>query len=83
MTEDILPIGMDEMNRVFDVVDELEISRESIQVDLLPSGSGSVDRLPTGKIRIVLPESIEIEDWLPILASELRNASDQRSRAQS
>lgn len=77
MTVDILPIGMDEMNLVFEVVDDLEISRESIQVDLLRSGAGTVERLPDGKIRIVLPESSDLEAWRSTLASELGNLIGQ------
>ena len=71
------PIGMAEMNRVFDVVDDLEISRETIQVPLLPEGGGAVRRLASGKIEIVLPEG-DLEAWLPLLRrrlQELRTAT--------
>lgn len=61
------------MNRIFEVVDELEISRESIQVELLPHRDGAVEGLANGKIRIVLPETVELEAWLPSLADELRS----------
>ncbi len=70
-----LPIGMAEMNRIFEVVDEQEISRELIQVELLPSRDGTVERLPTGKIRIVLPENVGLGEWLPTLERALRSLS--------
>ena len=66
------PIGMAEMNRVFEVVDELELSRESIQVPLLPEGEGSVRRLDNGRFEIVLPADGNLDDWLPSLAARLR-----------
>lgn len=64
------PIGMREMNRVFSVTDELELSREALQVALLPEGEGDVRRLPSGKIEVVLPEG-DLEGWLPELRRRL------------
>lgn len=72
MNDDILPIGMEQMNRIFEVVDDLEISRESIQVELLPAGEGSIEQLDSGKVRIVLPATTELARWLPTLADALR-----------
>ena len=65
-----IPLGMDQMNRVFDVVDDLEISRERIQVELLPVGEGSVERLTSGRIGIVLPDG-PLGEWLPLLRARL------------
>jgi hypothetical protein len=66
------PIGMAEMNRIFEVTDRLAISREAIQVPLLPAGEGSVRRLPGGRIEIVLPADGTLDDWLPTLERRLR-----------
>jgi hypothetical protein len=63
---------MEEMNRIFDVVDALEISREAIQVELLPEGDGAIETLGSGKIRIVLPATADLEAWLPTLEQALR-----------
>lgn len=63
---------MADMNAIFAVVDGLELSRESIQVPLLPEGSGRVDRTPTGKIEIVVPANRPLVDWLPELERRLR-----------
>lgn len=65
------PIGMPEMNKVFEVVDSLGLSREAITVPLAPSGAGSVEKLPGGKFRIVIPETIPLDDWLPVLRQSL------------
>lgn len=62
---------MDTMERLFEVVDDLEISREAIQVPLLPAGEGSVRALPNGHIEIVVPEG-DLEVWLPELRRLLR-----------
>jgi hypothetical protein len=64
------PIGMDTMERIFEVVDDLELSREAIQVPLLPAGRGDVRALPNGRIEIVVPED-DLEAWLPELRRRL------------
>lgn len=64
------PIGMETMERIFEVVDDLEISREAIQVPLLPAGDGAVRELPNGRIEIVVPEA-GLEAWLPELRRRL------------
>ena len=83
MSDDILPIGMEQMNRIFEVVDDLEISRESIQVDLLPAGEGAIERLDGGKVRIVLPATAELSDWLTKLAEALRSMGLDASGGES
>ncbi len=65
------PLDMETMNRIFDVVDDLEISRESIQVPLLPEGDGAVRQLRSGKIEIVVPAAVPLEEWLPDLKRRL------------
>ncbi len=69
----MIPIGMQEMNAVFEVTDALEISREAIQVELLPAGAGSVERLANGRVRIVLPAERALADWLPELRRRLES----------
>ncbi len=59
------PIGMKEMDLIFSVTDEMDIHREAIEVPLLPKGEGSVRLLPSGKFEIVIPETIDLVDWLP------------------
>ena len=79
MDEDNLPIGMEQMNQIFDVVDDLEISRELIQVDLLPAGEGTIEQLDGGKVRIVLPATKELLPWLTTLAEALRSLGPKTS----
>lgn len=65
------PIGMKEMDLIFSVTDEMGISREAIEVPLLPKGDGDVRLLPNKKFEIVIPETIELEDWLPKMKEEI------------
>jgi len=61
---------MQTMERIFEVVDDLEISREAIQVPLLPAGGGAVRELSNGRIEITVPEG-DLEAWLPELRRRL------------
>lgn len=76
-----LPLSMHQMNLVFDVVDELEISRERVQVELLPAGAGSVERLVNGRLGVTLPAELKLDDWLPTLRGRLTELAVEEDRA--
>ena len=59
------------MGLIFQVTDAMGIDRESISVPLGKEDPGTVQKLPTGDIEIVVPESVPLEDWLPTLQQEL------------
>ena len=71
------PLDMTTMQAIFEIIDELEISRESIQVPLLPAGDGAIRRLPNGRIEIVIPARRSLDGWLP----ELRQRLDAMAHA--
>ena len=77
---DELPLSMAQMNRVFDVVDDLEISREKVQVELLPAGAGSVERLASGRLGVTLPAERDLEGWLPVLRARLTDLATEEDR---
>ncbi|MCB1056988.1 MAG: hypothetical protein KDD11_15920 [Acidobacteria bacterium] len=62
------------MNRVFDVTDELGISREAVQVPLLMAGEGVVRSLPGGRFEIELPDTDDLDPFLRALPGELAGA---------
>ena len=76
-----LPLTMDQMNRVLDVVDDLELSREKIQVELLPAGAGAVERLPNGRLGVTLPADLALDDWLITLRTRLTELATEEDRA--
>ena len=63
-------LGQDDMEKIFRVVDDLGISREEIRVPLAPKGDGQVERAG-GMIRIVVPETTPLDDWLPTLRARI------------
>ncbi|HWM92742.1 MAG TPA: hypothetical protein VN493_18405 [Thermoanaerobaculia bacterium] len=62
----------DIMNRLFEVTDALEVSREAIQVPLVLEGEGQVRRLKNGRIEITLPDTDDLGPFLSALPERLR-----------
>ena len=57
------PIQQSDMEAVFAVTDELGIHRESITVPLGKRDPGGVRTLGGGQLQIVVPESVDAEEW--------------------
>ena len=67
--EDI--IGMREMGAIFSVTDDYGINRESISVPLEKVDPGEVTWQPGGELEIVVPLTVDIDEWLGTLRSRL------------
>jgi len=63
-------ITQQDMEAVYTVTDALGISREAITVPLGKKDPGEV-RDRGGQLRITLPASVPVEEWLPALRAEL------------
>ncbi|HEV7731063.1 MAG TPA: hypothetical protein VGR62_02830 [Candidatus Binatia bacterium] len=62
------------IERIFEVLDRLEISREAVVIPLKPEHPGSVRRMPNGKFEIRVESETPLDDWLPELEAMLRSA---------
>lgn len=60
------------IERIFEILDRLEISREAVVIPLKPEHPGSARRLPNGKIEIKVESEDSLDDWLPRLEETLR-----------
>lgn len=65
-------VTMEEIRAVFEILDELEISREHVTIPLTPEHPGRVARLPNGKFEIVIEGEQPLAAWLPVLRAELK-----------
>lgn len=59
------------MQRLFEVTDELGLDREEIEVPLEMRGDGEVERLPSGKLRITLPDADDPGPFLEELPARI------------
>ncbi len=60
------------IQRIFEVLDRLGLSREAVVIPLKPASPGTVRTLPNGKVEIVVDAETPLDDWLPQLETRLR-----------
>ena len=61
------------IERIFEVLDRMGISREAVVIPLRPATPGGVRRLPNGKIEITVDAETPLDAWLPDLEERLRS----------
>ncbi len=66
------PLSFDQMEQVLAVTDELGIHREHVSIPLGRRDPGGITQTQPGMFEIVVPESADLEQWLPTLRSELQ-----------
>lgn len=66
-------VTLNEIEKIFTVLERLGISREAVVIPLRPAAPGGVRRLPNGKFEIVVDAEVPIDDWLPTLERQLRS----------
>jgi len=65
-------VTLKEIERIFEVLDRLGLSRERVVIPLRPAVPGGVRRLPDGRVELTVDGALPFETWLEGLASELR-----------
>jgi len=65
-------VQLAQIERIFEILDRLVISREAVIIPLRPQGTGSVKRLSNGKLEIVVPADIPFEQWYASLEDILQ-----------
>jgi ribonucleotide reductase alpha subunit len=67
---------MKEIERVFEVLERLDLSREAVVIPLKPAHPGTVRLLEEGKnkgkVEIVVESEQPLDEWLPVLEHRLR-----------
>jgi hypothetical protein len=67
-------VGMNEINRIFEITDGMGIHRESLVIPL-GTGQGRVRRTPAGKLEIIVDAETPFEEWLRGLPDMIRAAA--------
>ena len=66
-------VGMNEINKIFTVLDAMGIHREHVVIPL-GTGQGRVRRMPSGKLEIIVDATTPIDEWLKGLPELIRTA---------
>ncbi|MGA3108237.1 MAG: hypothetical protein ABSD99_02095 [Candidatus Bathyarchaeia archaeon] len=61
----------EQMLKILEVTDSLNLHRESVTIPLSTEGEGSVTILADRRVRIVVPSNKRFEDWLKELRAQL------------
>ncbi len=65
------------MQALFAVTDEIPLDRESIEVPLEMKGGGGVEALPSGKVRITLPDADDLGPFLETVPERVAAAREE------
>jgi hypothetical protein len=64
-------VTLEEIERVFDILAELGLSREAVVIPLKPAQPGRVQLRPDHRIEIVFDGSLPLEAWLEVVRQRL------------
>ena len=65
-------VTLKEIERIFAVIDPMNISREAVEIPLRTEHPGRVSILKNGKLEIVVERDGEFEDWITNLGAQIR-----------
>jgi len=66
-------VQLEQIERIFVILDRLEISREAVIIPLRPQGSGNIKRLRDGKLEIIVPADVSFDEWYASLEDAITN----------
>jgi hypothetical protein len=72
-------VTLKEIERIFEIIEPLGISREAVVIPLRPEHPGRVRILPNGKLEIVVERDDDLDEWMAGLSGQiaaLMNRSD-------
>ncbi len=65
-------VSFQQISQIFELTDQLEISREAVEIPLSPESPGVVRRLANSKIEIVVDADIPFEEWLQMIPQKIQ-----------
>jgi hypothetical protein len=66
-------VQLAQIERIFEILDRLAISREAVIIPLRPQGTGNVKRLSNGKLEIIVPADLPFDEWYASLEGSIKN----------
>ena len=70
-------VTLKEIERIFAVIDPMNISREAIVIPLRTEHPGRVSIMKDGKLEIVVERDGEFEEWITTLEGQIRQLMKQ------
>ena len=75
-------VSFQQITQILELTDQLEISREAVEIPLSPESPGVVRRLANSKIEIVVDADVPFEEWLQMVPQKIQALSSEDSSSQ-
>ncbi|MBV8138272.1 MAG: hypothetical protein JO121_21985 [Deltaproteobacteria bacterium] len=72
-------VTLKEIEKIFEVLDALGISREAVIIPLRPEHPGRVSLLKDGKLEIVVERDDDFASWVKTLENRIRALMDSQA----
>jgi hypothetical protein len=73
-------VSFQQILQILALTDEMDISREAVDIPLTPESPGVVRRLPNGKFEIVVDADLPFEEWLQGLEPKIQRLMSQEGQ---
>jgi hypothetical protein len=60
-----------QIEEILDILDDHDLNRELIVIPLGPKDPGSISRQKDGRVKVVVPESGDFDEWVASIRAEL------------
>ena len=75
-------VSFQQISQILELTDQLEISREAVEIPLSPESPGVVRRLANSKIEIVVDADMPFEEWLQMVPQKIQALSSEDSSSE-
>ena len=65
-------VGIKEIERIFEVIDPMGISREAVVIPLRTEHPGRVSMMKNGKLEIVVERDADFDQWIKGLGAQIQ-----------
>lgn len=65
-------VSFQQISQILELTDQLDISREAVEIPLSPESPGVVHRLANGKIEIVVDADAPFDEWLQTVPQKIQ-----------
>ena len=72
-------VSFQHITQILGLIDELDISREAVEIPLSPESPGIVRRMSNGKLEIVVDADMPFDDWLQTLPEKIQALMPEHS----
>ncbi len=73
----IKTVTLNEIERIFEVIEPMGISREAVVIPLRPEHPGRVTVRKDGKLEIVVDREDDFDQWITALEGRIRDAMER------